>query len=74
MKCVRGKTQRNWNFMPGAESKPQIRKVMSQMEPELFDDLLNIKLCLAKSAAKDSQSVAVRQFREIFAHCGMRSR
>lgn len=39
-------------FMPGAESKPQIRKVMSQMEPELFDDLLNIKLCLAKSAAR----------------------
>lgn len=54
-------------FMPGAESKPQIRKVMSQMEPELFDDLLNIKLCLAKSAAKDSQSVAVRQLENICA-------
>ena len=54
-------------FMPGAESKPQIRKVMSQMEPELFDDLLNIKLCLAKAAAKDSQSVAVRQLEKICA-------
>jgi tRNA nucleotidyltransferase (CCA-adding enzyme) len=54
-------------FMPGAESKPQIRKVMSQMEPELFDDLLNIKLCLAKAAAKDSQSVAVRQLENICA-------
>lgn len=54
-------------FMPGAEGKPQIRKVMSQMEPELFDDLLNIKLCLAKAAAKDSQSVAVRQLEKICA-------
>lgn len=54
-------------FMPGAESKPQIRKVMSQMEPELFDDLLNIKMCLAKAAAKDSQSVAVRQLEKICA-------
>ena len=54
-------------FMPGIESKPQIRKVMSQMEPELFDDLLNIKLCLAKAAAKDSQSVAVRQLENICA-------
>ena len=56
-------------FMPGAESKPQIRKVMSQMEPELFDDLLNIKLCLAKEAAKDkdSESVAVRQLERICA-------
>ena len=53
-------------FVPGEESKPQIRKVMSQMEPELFDDLLNIKLCLAKAAAKDSQSVAVRQLEKIF--------
>ena len=52
-------------FMPGAESKHQIRKVMSQMEPELFDDLLNIKMCLAKAAAKDSQSVAVRQLEKI---------
>ena len=40
---------------------------MSQMEPELFDDLLNIKLCLAKAAAKDSQSVAVRQLEKICA-------
>ena len=40
---------------------------MSQMEPELFDDLLNIKLCLAKAAAKDSQSVAVRQLENICA-------
>ena len=56
-------------FMPGAESKPQIRKVMSQMEPELFDDLLNSKLCLAKGAAKDtdSKSVAVRQLEKIWA-------
>ena len=54
-------------FMPGAESKPQIRKVMSQMELELFDDLLNIKMCLAKTAAKDSQSVAVRQLEKICA-------
>ena len=56
-------------FMPGIESKPQIRKVMSQMEPELFDDLLNIKLCLAKEAAKDkdSESVAVRQLERICA-------
>ena len=53
-------------FVPGEESKPQIRKVMSQMEPELFDDLLNIKLCLAKAAAEDSQSVAVRQLEKIF--------
>lgn len=52
-------------FVPGEESKPQIRKVMSQMEPELFDDLLNIKLCLAKAAAEDSQSVAVRQLEKI---------
>lgn len=57
-------------FMPGAESKSQIRKVMSQMEPELFDDLLNIKLCLAKAAAKDSQSVAVRQLEKI---CALRN-
>ena len=56
-------------FMPGIESKPQIRKVMSQMEPELFNDLLNIKLCLAKEAAKDkdSKSVAVRQLERICA-------
>lgn len=56
-------------FMPGIESKPQIRKVMGQMEPELFDDLLNIKLCLAKEAAKDkdSESVAVRQLERICA-------
>ena len=56
-------------FMPGAENKPQIRKVMSHMEPELFDDLLNIKLCLAKGAAKDtdSKSVAVRQLEKICA-------
>ena len=39
------------------------------MEPELFDDLLNIKLCLAKEAAKtkDSESVAVRQLERICA-------
>ena len=54
-------------FVPREESKPQIRKVMSQMEPELFDDLLNIKLCLAKAAAEDSQSVAVRQLEKICA-------
>ena len=56
-------------FVPGEESKPQIRKAMSQMEPELFDDLLNIKLCLAKGAAKDtdSKSVAVRQLEKICA-------
>ena len=54
-------------FVPGIESKSQIRKVMSQMEPELFDDLLNIKLCLAKAAAKDSKSVAVEQLEKICA-------
>lgn len=54
-------------FVPGEESKTQIRKVMSQMELELFDDLLNIKMCLAKAAAKDSQSVAVRQLEKICA-------
>ena len=53
------------NFMPRIKSKPQIRKVMSQMEPELFDDLLNMKLCLAKAAAKDSKSVAVEQLEKI---------
>ena len=37
------------------------------MELELFDDLLNIKMCLAKTAAKDSQSVAVRQLEKICA-------
>ncbi len=55
------------NFMPGIESKSQIRKVMSQMEPELFDDLLNIKLCLAKAADKESKSVAVKQLEKICA-------
>ncbi len=55
------------NFVPGIESKSQIRKVMSQMEPELFDDLLNIKLCLAKAADKESKSVAVKQLEKICA-------
>ena len=48
-------------------SRASIRRAMSQMEPELFDDLLNIKMCLAKAAAKDSQSVAVRQLEKICA-------
>lgn len=43
-------------FMPGAESKPQIRKVMSQMEPELFDDLLTLKMCLSEDASDDRES------------------
>ncbi len=55
------------NFVPGIESKSQIRKVMSQMEPELFDDLLNIKLCLAKAADKESKSAAVKQLEKICA-------
>ena len=69
MKCGTLETAAELEFMPGIESKPQIRKVMSQMEPELFDDLLNIKLCLAKEAAKDkdSKSVAVRQLERICA-------
>ena len=29
--------------------KAQIRRVMSQMEPELFDDLLTMKLCLIET-------------------------
>ena len=45
-------------FVPGEESKPQIRKVMSQMEPELFDDLLNINCVWQRRRQRDSQSVA----------------
>lgn len=52
-------------FMPGAESKPQIRKVMSQMEPELFDDLLTLKMCLSEDASDDRESQWLCQVRDL---------
>ena len=52
-------------FMPGAESKPQIRKVMSQMEPELFDNLLTLKMCLSEDASDDRESRWLCQVRDL---------
>lgn len=41
-----------WIYREIPEDKTQIRRAMSQMEPELFDDLLIIKASLGDSSAK----------------------
>lgn len=38
-----------WVKIPLKADKTSIRQVMSQMEPELFDDLLTLKICLAEA-------------------------
>lgn len=45
----RVKTLVTWQGMTIFQDKHAIRLVMSKMEPELFDDLLLLKLCLAKA-------------------------
>ena len=37
-------------------SRASIRRAMSQMEPELFDDLLTLKMCLSEDASDDRES------------------
>ena len=45
--------------------KAQIRRVMSQMEPELFDDLLTLKMCLSEDASDDRESQWLCQVRDL---------
>lgn len=42
------KTLVTWAEIPLRQDKVHIRRVMSQMEPELFDDLLTLKMCLSQ--------------------------
>ena len=49
---------------PGKPSSASIRRAMSQMEPELFDDLLTFKMCLSEAASDDRESRWLRQGRE----------
>lgn len=50
---------------PGKPSSASIRRAMSQMEPELFDDLLTFKMCLSEAASDDRESRWLRQVREL---------
>ena len=38
---------------------------MSQMEPELFDDLLTLKMCLSEDASDDRESQWLCQVRDL---------
>ena len=38
---------------------------MSQMEPELFDDLLTLKMCLSEAASNDGELRWLRQVRDL---------
>lgn len=49
----RVKTLVTWVEIPLGTEKAEIRRVMSRMEPELFDDLMKLKLSLAEQEAGD---------------------
>ena len=46
-------------------SRASIRRAMSQMEPELFDDLLTLKMCLSEAASNDGELRWLRQVRDL---------
>ena len=46
-------------------SRASIRRAMSQMEPELFDDLLTLKMCLSEDASDDRESRWLCQVRDL---------
>ena len=46
-------------------SRASIRRAMSQMEPELFDDLLTLKMCLSEDASDDRESQWLCQVRDL---------
>ena len=50
---------------PVKPSKALIRWAMSQREPELFDDLLTLKICLSEAESNDREVEWLRQVREL---------
>ena len=46
-------------------SRASIRRAMSQMEPELFDDLLTLKMCLSEDTSDDRESQWLCQVRDL---------
>ena len=45
--------------------KTGLRRAMSRMEPELFDDLLTLKMCLSEAASNDGELRWLRQVRDL---------
>ena len=54
----RVRTLVEWQGRPFYAQKPCIRRVMSRMEPELFDNLLEFKRCLAEAFSSGKMSPA----------------
>lgn len=46
-------------------SRASIRRAMSRMEPDLFDDLLTLKMCLSEAESNDGELRWLRQVRDL---------